>query len=925
MCKPMSEGGKRCPAHQHSTLAIKQVVRAAFPRIPEQQTNYSFSRLRRQLNNDELSEPTQEQVREFLETTQEQVNRDPNITDRQKQSINNSFTKAFSTMDDQKPDASTFHALRNMLSEGKTTMTGIRRNVTRIANESNTNRAAVYRSFMQNMNNSPRVSNDRYKQNFSPRMKEAFRATRQGITRTREDTRRVERTEYDPNDGIIELGYDPDGGRVEAVDSVNRLHAFHSVSPDDYEKIKDDPFKYVSRLANSPEHKYESEDDAESDAYRIWCNTCQRFHRGDTTICRGTEQRYTPISRTVSDSYRQVIEKFEAQMNVDYTPPEVYWDNADLPEPIELDDQEYDQREGSTPRRHRSTNNSRAACLSDNQITEVREKIKNRQPVTVKLGRDVAVARTNGREHHNVRVPVTITPDRGNVRATIDVDYTNARCTCADYQENGRCKHIYPNEENERINQLLSQDINQEVRRLNDFQSSRHVTVYGGSDYESFNGELDDVSMREIERGIYSGNDSIIHFDDVTTIMLRDNGASLEVVDIHGDLVDPDDSDEVYQKLYNAFSHLGGITQDQNHRDAIMQGWEINEEHRADYYSRFGVSEDNYHQSPENFLSDYREAENRVHSEIPVIKESVTGGFISATGDGVNARGFGVEIEFDADDYNVAETISRELRDAGLADSAGVQGYHQNIDYDSWKVEDDCSVDGGEIVSPVLYDNAESWEQIEKVCKIAKDNGAKVTTRAGGHVHIGRGPNAPQQAYGVVMATAAHQDVIRRLSADTERKEHRSTASYNNFSIPFDNDGVNRIYDSNRRGRSHIVPGGRSHMMNFTNEETIEFRDPDGSLDAGHIQRQVMLASALVRSGEEGNWTDMERSRIGFQKIGSNKIRDNYVQSNIEDNDDRVVSSNISLISALDTLFPNRESRKHMLDVAVRNPWQKSV
>jgi hypothetical protein len=48
-----------------------------------------------------------------------------------------------------------------------------------------------------------------------------------------------------------------------------------------------------------------------------------------------------------------------------------------------------------------------------------------------------------------------------------------------------------------------------------------------------------------------------------------------------------------------------------------------------------------------------------------------------------------------------------------------------------WVCERDSTVTG-EIVSPVLRDTHESWAQLEKVCSILRDNGARATARTGG-------------------------------------------------------------------------------------------------------------------------------------------------------------------------------------------------
>src|SRR5450759_3538135 len=94
---------------------------------------------------------------------------------------------------------------------------------------------------------------------------------------------------------------------------------------------------------------------------------------------------------------------------------------------------------------------------------------------------------------------------------------------------------------------------------------------------------------------------------------------------------------------------------------------------------------------------------------------------------------FGVEIEFDGADAN---EVARAFHAAGLASTPNLQGYHSHREPGKWVVERDTTVNG-EVVSPVLRDTPETWAQLERACAILRENGATVTTRTGGHVHVG--------------------------------------------------------------------------------------------------------------------------------------------------------------------------------------------
>jgi hypothetical protein len=95
---------------------------------------------------------------------------------------------------------------------------------------------------------------------------------------------------------------------------------------------------------------------------------------------------------------------------------------------------------------------------------------------------------------------------------------------------------------------------------------------------------------------------------------------------------------------------------------------------------------------------------------------------------------FGIEIEFDGANPNA---VARALHEAGLASSARQEPYHSTSRVPGkWTVEHDATV-AGEVVSPILQDTPETWAQLERVCQILQEQGARASGRTGGHVHVG--------------------------------------------------------------------------------------------------------------------------------------------------------------------------------------------
>src|SRR6266851_8005902 len=130
---------------------------------------------------------------------------------------------------------------------------------------------------------------------------------------------------------------------------------------------------------------------------------------------------------------------------------------------------------------------------------------------------------------------------------------------------------------------------------------------------------------------------------------------------------------------------------------------------------------------------------------------------------------FGVEIEFDGADANA---VARAFHAAGLASTLNFQCYDSHREPGKWVVERDTTVNG-EVVSPVLRDTPETWAQLEMACAILRENGATVTTRTGGHVHVGADSAGLDHDVGrfrrVANACAWAEDLMYRLAAATGR------------------------------------------------------------------------------------------------------------------------------------------------------------
>ncbi|MFJ8752288.1 amidoligase family protein [Streptomyces sp. NPDC102441] len=250
--------------------------------------------------------------------------------------------------------------------------------------------------------------------------------------------------------------------------------------------------------------------------------------------------------------------------------------------------------------------------------------------------------------------------------------------------------------------------------------------------------------------------------------------------------------------------------------------------------------------------------EVRGEAAVPFLLEDATGGLGSREG----GRGFGVEIEFDTDgDYDdrdeAMRAIGRDLHEAGLARDSRQHGYHSQAmaGYtdapNAWRLEDDCTV-AGEIVSPILYDDRQSWQNLATVCEIVQRHGGGASERTGGHVHVGLHDYDHDVAnhHRLMQMYGDYEDVLFRLAANRNAPDsaHRGTE----WCEP------NRIPATGFRSLPDVQSGARHGMaVNLTaargeRSDHGEFRLWDGSVDPAVIQTQVNLSLGMVAAAVRG-------------------------------------------------------------------------
>ncbi|MGV9379433.1 NUDIX domain-containing protein [Nonomuraea sp. NPDC003707] len=244
----------------------------------------------------------------------------------------------------------------------------------------------------------------------------------------------------------------------------------------------------------------------------------------------------------------------------------------------------------------------------------------------------------------------------------------------------------------------------------------------------------------------------------------------------------------------------------------------------------------------------------RGEAVIPYMRENATASLGARDG----GRGFGVEIEFELPKHNARQAlqaIARALHKAGLTADAQVDNYHTMRDegYRSgknggrglWRLEQDGTVDG-ELISPILYDEPATWENLLVATEIIRAHGGTAGASTGGHVHVSTHDfdHIVENYTSLLNHGGLHTDTLFRLGHNPERESHRGVAQCKPNRLP--TEGYRSIAPvRNLNGRKSAM---NMESMKGTAKDHVEWRLWDGSLDPAVIQSRVKVSLAEVEA-----------------------------------------------------------------------------
>lgn len=240
-------------------------------------------------------------------------------------------------------------------------------------------------------------------------------------------------------------------------------------------------------------------------------------------------------------------------------------------------------------------------------------------------------------------------------------------------------------------------------------------------------------------------------------------------------------------------------------------------------------------------------------------------------------REFGIEIE----SFGI-----RKGRLAGLLRDAGIQAKvtaRNSITCSYWKVVNDSSISGEdrfELVSPILRGQT-GLHEVEKVCSILGEAGARVNKSCGLHIHF----NARQ------LTITDWQNLFKNyinLEMDIDSIMPGSRRASNNRyckSMLHNFTSKNEAFEAiDRAGNvaalhSNITQNDRYFKLNASSYQrhgTIEFRQHSGTVDFEKISHWIKLCDVIINRSRIGLVTELSNILTTDQKRYFNKRKQTF-------------------------------------------------
>ncbi|MEG0025777.1 MAG: amidoligase family protein [Bacilli bacterium] len=211
---------------------------------------------------------------------------------------------------------------------------------------------------------------------------------------------------------------------------------------------------------------------------------------------------------------------------------------------------------------------------------------------------------------------------------------------------------------------------------------------------------------------------------------------------------------------------------------------------------------------------------------------------------------FGIEIEFEEAMYNIIQLRLNEIRE--------IRKWQLTIDN---SIYNNNLLLGGEIISPICYDEKKTWQELKTICTILKNNRAQANFQSGGHIHLGSQilGNDVQSWINFVKIWIVYEKVIFKFGYGIKKEPRpfiETTAGPISLQLHYIINKQNQLKELNKLDYLtfiDLIKNKKHQAINFNNindykikkDNTVELRSPNGSIEEIIIQNNINFFSKL--------------------------------------------------------------------------------
>ena len=207
-------------------------------------------------------------------------------------------------------------------------------------------------------------------------------------------------------------------------------------------------------------------------------------------------------------------------------------------------------------------------------------------------------------------------------------------------------------------------------------------------------------------------------------------------------------------------------------------------------------------------------------------------------------------------------TIGAEIESEGIHSNL-IRKIINNLKSD-WEEEIDTSLNSGvEVKSPIIHGNDEQRvHEINEICLLLNRLGQKISERCGGHIHIGSDYLTTKESWMNLLQLWSNNEELLYIIANKEGEAPRIMLS--SYAKPYSGALEKKLNEKTvqleniedvKKLAKDVQNGAGDYGINFKNlgneKNTIEFRIPNGTIDAKTWIENINLFGGIVKASED--------------------------------------------------------------------------